>query len=89
MPKTEGLRETLQMAAQQFLGNEWNCRIGHDAQRIYVPRIFKMYAQDFAGVSGTTAEHRLGVLRFVAKHTDVAFECIADFEVVNNTYTGD
>jgi hypothetical protein len=45
-----------------------------------------MYAQDFAGVSGTTAEYRLGVLRFVAEHTGVAFERIADFEVVYNTY---
>jgi Protein of unknown function, DUF547 len=82
----EGLRETLRSATQQFLASEWNCRIDHATRRIYVSRIFKMYAQDFAGASGTTAEYRAGVLRFVAEHTGVAFEQIADYEVVYNTY---
>ena len=81
-----GLRETLRTATQQFLASEWNCRIEDEARRIYVSRIFKMYAQDFAGIEGTTAEYRIGVLRFVAEHTGVAFERIADYEVVYNTY---
>ena len=81
-----GLRETLRTATQQFLANEWNCRIDDATRRIYVSRIFKMYAEDFAGASGTSAEYRLGVLRFVAEHTGVAFDRIADFEVVYNTY---
>jgi len=84
--QADGLRETLRTATQQFLASEWNCRIAYDTRRIYVSRIFKMYAQDFAGTSGTSAEYRLGVLRFVAEHTGVAFDRIADFEVVYNTY---
>ncbi len=84
--QAEGLRDTLRTATQQFLASEWNCRIDYATRRIYVSRIFKMYAEDFAGVSGTSAEYRLGVLRFVAEHTGVAFTCIADFEVVYNTY---
>lgn len=52
--QAEGLHEMLQLATQQFLASEWNCRIDHDTRRIYVSRIFKMYAQDFAGASGTT-----------------------------------
>ena len=81
-----GLRQTLRAATEQFLASEWNCRIDHDTRRIYVSRIFKMYAQDFAGVAGTSAEYRLGVLRFVAEHTGVPFERIADYQVVYNTY---
>jgi hypothetical protein len=53
--QAEGLRETLRLATQQFLASEWNCRIDHDTRRIYVSRIFKMYAQDFAGASATTS----------------------------------
>src|SRR5207249_535741 len=41
---------------------------------------------DFAGEAGTTEEYRRGVLRFVARHTGVAFERIADYEVVYNVY---
>ena len=41
-----GLRDTLRTATQQFLASEWNCRIDDRARRIYVSRIFKMYAQD-------------------------------------------
>jgi hypothetical protein len=47
-----GLRETLRRATATFLGSEWNCRIDHEARRIQVSRIFKMYADDFAGGSG-------------------------------------
>lgn len=82
----EGLRATLRQATEQFLASEWNCRVDERARRNYVSRIFKMYAQDFAGAGGTTAEYRLGVLRFVAEHSGVPFERIADFEVVYNTY---
>ena len=32
------------------------------------------------------AEYRLGVLRFVAENTGMAFERIANFDVVYNTY---
>jgi hypothetical protein len=81
-----GIRETLRAATQQFLASEWNCRIDPVAKRIAISRIFKMYAEDFAGRAGTTEEYRLGVLRFVAEHTGVAFESIADHEVVYNTY---
>jgi Protein of unknown function, DUF547 len=81
-----GLRETLRTATQQFLASEWNCRIDDAARRIYVSRIFKMYAQDFAGSAGTSAEYRIGVLRFVADHTGVPLARIAAYEVVYNTY---
>ena len=81
-----GLRDTLRNATRQFLASEWNCRIDYAARRIYVSRIFKMYAEDFAGARGTSVEYRLGVLRFVAEHTGVAFDRIAAFEVVYNTY---
>ena len=84
-----GLRATLRQATEQFLASEWNCRVDERSRRIHVSRIFKMYAQDFAGAGGTTAEYRLGVLRFVAEHSGVPFERIADFEVVYNTYDWD
>jgi len=81
-----GLRETLRRATEQFLGSEWNCRIDRAARRIFISRIFKMYAEDFAGPCGSTHEYRLGVLRFVAQHTGVALDTIADYDVVYNTY---
>jgi hypothetical protein len=81
-----GLRQTLRAATEQFLGSEWNCRIDHAARRVFISRIFKMYAEDFAGPAGSTQNYRHGVLRFVAQHTDVAFETIADYEVVYNIY---
>jgi len=81
-----GLRDTLRVATEQFLANEWNCRVDHAARRIYVSRLFKMYAEDFAGTHGTTREYRAGVLRFVAQHTGLAFDSIAEYEVVYNTY---
>lgn len=82
----DGLEATLRAASEQFLANEWNCRIDHAARRVFVSRLFKMYAEDFAGAAGTTQEYRLGVLRFVAQHVDVPLERIADYEVVYNTY---
>ncbi len=82
----EDLQATLRGATEQFLANEWNCRIDHAARRVAVSRIFKMYAADFAGAQGTTHDYRLGVLRFVAQHADVPFEQIADYEVSYNTY---
>ena len=37
-----GLRETLRTATEQFLASEWNCRVDHEARRIFISRIFKM-----------------------------------------------
>ena len=45
----EGLGETLRAATETFLGNEWNCRVDDAERKIYISRIFKMYAEDFAG----------------------------------------
>jgi len=81
-----GIRDTLRTATAGFLANEWNCRIDHDARRVFVSRLFKMYAEDFAGVRGTTEEYRAGVLRFVAEHIEVPPATIADYEVVYNVY---
>ncbi len=81
-----GLRATLQQATERFLANEWNCRVDHAARRIFVSRLFKMYAEDFAGQTGTTEEYRAGVLRFVAQHTGLPLADIGDYEVVYNTY---
>jgi hypothetical protein len=82
----EELRETLRSATRRFLENECNCRVDHTQRRIYVSRIFKMYAQDFAGAQGSTQDYRVGVLRFVAQHIDVPFETLGDYEVVYNVY---
>jgi Protein of unknown function, DUF547/Radical SAM superfamily len=82
----EGVRETLRAATAQFLANEWNCRIDETARRVFVSRIFKMYAEDFAGAQGSTQDYRRGVLRFVAEHRGVTFDSIADYEVAYNTY---
>ena len=82
----DGLRETLRAATRQFLDNEWNCRIDHAARRIFISRLFKMYAGDFAGADGSTQDYRLGVLRFVAQHLDVPLASIADYEVIYNVY---
>ena len=80
------LQATLRGATEQFLANEWNCRVDHAARRVFVSRIFKMYAEDFAGALGTTQDYRLGVLRFVAQHSGLPLERIEDYEVVYNTY---
>ncbi len=84
----EGARlgETLDRATAQFLGSEWNCRVDHTARRVFISRIFKMYAEDFAGDGGTTRDYRRGVLEFVARHTGLVLEAIADYEVVYNVY---
>jgi len=81
-----GLRDTLRTATEQFLGSEWNCRVDHAGRRIFISRIFKMYAEDFAGTQGSSQEYRRGVIRFVAQHTGLAFEQIADYDVVYNIY---
>ncbi|MBX3025093.1 DUF547 domain-containing protein [bacterium] len=82
----DGLQATLRQATEQFLASEWNCRIDHAARRIFVSRIFKMYAEDFAGAAATTRDYRLGVLRFVAEHTGEPLQRLAQYEVVYNTY---
>ena len=82
----EGIRETLRTATRQFLASEWNCRIDRDQKRIFVSRLFRMYAEDFAGEANSTAEYRRGVLRFIAEHTGEPFDTIADYAVVYNTY---
>ncbi len=81
-----GLRDTLRAATQQFLANEWNCRVDHDAKRIFVSRIFKMYAEDFAGQTGTTDDYRRGVLHFISEHAGYNRDALSDYEVVYNTY---
>jgi len=55
-------------------------------RKIYVSRLFRMYAEDFAGEAHTTAEYRQGVLRFIAAHTGEPFQQIADYTVVYNIY---
>jgi len=80
------LHVTLRAATEQFLHSEWNCRIDHTARRIFVSRIFKMYAEDFAGTRGSTQDYRMGVLRFVAQHIGLSVDSIANYEVVYNIY---
>ncbi|MEO8601814.1 MAG: DUF547 domain-containing protein [bacterium] len=82
----DDLAATLRGATEQFLANEWNCRVDHAARRIFISRLFKMYAEDFAGADGTTSDYRAGVLRFVAQHTGLGLAAIDDYEVVYNTY---
>jgi Protein of unknown function, DUF547/Radical SAM superfamily len=81
-----GLRETLRAATRQFLASEWNCRIDVARQRIYVSRIFRMYAEDFAGAANSTEEYRRGVLAFVAEHTGRSFQELAGYAVVYSVY---
>jgi MoaA/NifB/PqqE/SkfB family radical SAM enzyme len=80
------LGDTLRNATEQFLASEWNCRIDHGTRRIFISRLFKMYAEDFAGEHGSTRDYREGVLRFVAQHTGVSLNDIGDYEVVYNVY---
>jgi hypothetical protein len=82
----EGLDDTLREATRTFLASEWNCRVDPDARRIHVSRLFKLYAEDFAGRTGTREEYRRGVLRFVAEHTGLDPDEIADYELVYNVY---
>jgi hypothetical protein len=85
-----GLNDALKAATEQFLKNQWNCRIDETQRRIYVSRIFKMYAQDFAGdfagKEGTADEYRRGVLAFVAGHLGVDPASIDGYEVLYNVY---
>jgi hypothetical protein len=82
----EGLQDTLRRATETFLASEWNCRVDDDERKIYISRIFKMYAEDFAGRQGGREEYRRGVLHFVAEHTGLALEQILDYEIVYNLY---
>lgn len=87
----EGLDRILSEAAQSFLASEWNCRVDSEAKKIYVSRIFKMYAADFAGAggtagSGTKEDYRRGVLSFVSRFTGLELEEIEDYEIVYNVY---
>lgn len=84
--EADGIRATLDDATRHFLRSEWNCRVDHAARRIHVSRIFKMYAEDFAGENASTADFRRGVLRFIAEHAGLPLADIEDFEVVYNTY---
>ncbi|HET6368778.1 MAG TPA: DUF547 domain-containing protein [Pseudomonadales bacterium] len=81
-----GLREDLDVATRQFLASEWNCRVDAAEGKIFVSRIFRMYAEDFAGDADSTVEYRLGVLRFVAEHTGLALSALETYELVYNTY---
>jgi uncharacterized protein DUF547 len=82
----DGIRETLDAATRQFLASEWNCRVNDAERRIYVSRIFRMYAEDFAGEVDSTEAYREGVLRFVAAHSGRSYESLAGHEVVYNVY---
>jgi len=84
--QAQGIRSTLRAATEQFLASEWNCRVDDTRKTIHVSRIFKMYAEDFAGQQGSSADYREGVLRFVAEHAGVPYERIADYELRYNTY---
>jgi hypothetical protein len=84
--EAEGLDATLHAATERFLASEWNLRIDHATRRIFISRIFKMYAADFAGSGGSSRDYRVGVLRFVAEHRGIPLEAIADYEVVYNVY---
>jgi hypothetical protein len=82
----EGLHATLRRATETFLQSEWNCRVDHPARKIHVSRLFKMYAEDFAGREGTHEDYRRGVLQFIADHTGLALDSIEGYEVVYNVY---
>ncbi|HUY26895.1 MAG TPA: DUF547 domain-containing protein [Candidatus Binataceae bacterium] len=81
-----GLDATLRAATEQFLNSEWNCRIDRTQRRIYVSRIFKMYAGDFAGKQGTAEDYRRGVIEFIARHLEVDPASIEGYEVLYNVY---
>jgi hypothetical protein len=82
----DGIRDTLRAATRQFLASEWNCRVDAAQKRVHVSRLFRMYAEDFAGDADSTAAYRNGVLAFVAEHTALTVEELADYEVVYNVY---
>lgn len=82
----ERLAETLDEATRVFLSSEWNCRVDREGGRILVSRLFKTYAEDFAGEAASTGEYREGVLRFIARHTGVPLEELRPLELVYNVY---
>ncbi len=84
--RPDDIRETLRSATRQFLASEWNCRVDAARRRIYVSRIFRMYAEDFAGDVDSTEAYRQGVLAFVAEHTGLAQDDLETYEVVYNIY---
>ena len=84
--EADGIRDTLDAATRQFLASEWNCRVDADQKRIYVSRLFRMDAEDFAGDVDSTEAYRQGVLAFVAEHTGVSLVELAGYEVVYNVY---
>ena len=61
--EADGIRDTLDAATRQFLASEWNCRVDHAARRVFISRIFKMYAGDFAGPAGSTRRTMRGLPR--------------------------
>lgn len=82
----DGLHGTLSQATRAFLASEWNCRVDPAERKVFVSRVFRMYAEDFAGAGGTKEDYRRGVLGFVAEHTEHAYEEIRDYEMVYNVY---
>ncbi|HEY3188817.1 MAG TPA: DUF547 domain-containing protein, partial [Solirubrobacteraceae bacterium] len=84
--EADGIRDTLDAATRQFLASEWNCRVDAGQKRIYVSRLFRMYAEDFAGDVDSTEAYRHGVLAFVAGHTRVSLAELGNYEVVYNVY---
>ena len=82
----DGIRDTLDAATRQFLASEWNCRVDARGKRIYVSRLFRMYAEDFAGDVDSTEAYRHGVLAFVAEHTGCRSVELGEYEVVYNVY---
>ena len=84
--EADGIRDTLDAATRQFLASEWNCRVDAGGKRIYVSRLFRMYAEDFAGDVDSTEAYRQGVLAFVAEHTGLSPAELGEYEVVYNVY---
>ena len=82
----DGIRATLRSATRQFLASEWNCRVDRAHKRIYVSRLFRMYAEDFAGDVDSTEAYRQGVLAFIAEHTGLSLAELGAYEVVYNVY---
>lgn len=82
----EGLGRTLEEATRAFLASEWNCRVDREAGRIHVSRLFKTYAEDFAGEAASTGDYREGVLRFIAERVGVPIEELRPLELVYGTY---
>jgi hypothetical protein len=82
----DDLENTLGAATRAFLQSEWNCRVDRAAGRIFVSRLFKLYAEDFAGDVDSTEQYREGVLAFIAAHTGEDLDELRRLELVYNTY---